>query len=169
VVSVTVLLPVYNAGRPLHAAIDSVLAQDERDFELLIVDDASPDDSASVIRSYAERDPRIRAIYHDRNRGLAATLNEGLELATGELVVRMDQDDESLPSRIRVQSEFMRAHPEVAVAGSHVLHMGAKPAYDRLIRLPTDAREIRETLPRVNCMYHPSVVMRRNVVLELGG
>ena len=104
----TVLLPVYNAGRPLFAAIQSILAQDDKEFEFLIIDDRSTDGSVRVIREFAARDHRIRAIYHVENRGLAATLNEGLELASSSLVVRMDQDDEALPHRIGTQVRFMR-------------------------------------------------------------
>ncbi len=74
----SVLLPIYNAGAPLAQAIDSILAQDEPDFEFLIIDDCSTDSSAEIVRSYAQKDSRIRPIFHERNAGLAATLNEGL-------------------------------------------------------------------------------------------
>jgi glycosyltransferase involved in cell wall biosynthesis len=168
-VSVTVLLPVYNAGQPLRQAIESILRQDHRDFELLIIDDASGDDSARTIREFADRDARIRTKYHARNIGLSSTLNEGLELATHDLVARMDQDDESLPNRLRVQETFMRTHPEVVAAGSFVYHMGATRRHDRLVEFATDSAEIRERLPHENPLYHPSVIMRRREILELGG
>jgi glycosyltransferase involved in cell wall biosynthesis len=168
-VSVTVLLPVYNAGPPLRRAIESILGQDSPDFEFLIIDDRSSDGSPSIIREYAARDSRIRAVYHDSNLGLSTTLNEGLRLATYDLVARMDQDDESLPSRLRVQLEFMAAHSEVAVAGSFVYHMGARQRYDRLVTFPTESRDIQERLVRENALYHPSVIMRRDKILELGG
>lgn len=167
--SVTVLLPVYNGGQSLRQAIESILTQDHRDFELLIIDDASSDDSRATIRAYAERDSRIRAVYHAHNLGLSTTLNEGLQLAGRDLVARMDQDDESLPSRLRVQTEFMRTHPEIAVAGSFVYHMGSRRRYDRLIRFPVTFGEIRDRLPHENPLYHPSVIMRRREILALGG
>jgi glycosyltransferase involved in cell wall biosynthesis len=166
---VTVLLPVFNAGAPLQRAIESILAQDFADFEFLIIDDASNDGSAEAVRSWAARDSRIRAVFHDANAGLAATLNEGLRLARGELVARMDQDDESLRNRVRVQAEFMRAHPHVVVAGTFVYHMGAKPRYDRLVTFATDAKTIREALRTANPLYHPSVILRRREILDLGG
>src|SRR5438128_244029 len=111
----SVLLPVYNAGSPLRAATESILAQDEPDFEFLIIDDCSSDRSAEVIGRYAARDRRIRAIFHSKNLGLAATLNEGLAEARAEFVVRMDQDDLALPNRLSTQLRFMRMRPEVAV------------------------------------------------------
>ncbi|MEX2556617.1 MAG: glycosyltransferase [Actinomycetota bacterium] len=167
--SVTVLLPIYNGARTLRQAVDSILRQDGPELELLLVDDASTDGSAAIVREYARRDARVTAVVHERNVGLAGTLNEGLERARYELVARIDQDDEALSQRLRVQAEFLGAHPEVAVAGSWVFHMGARPDHDRLIRLPTEPEEIAEILPRENCLYHPSVMLRRIVVLEAGG
>jgi glycosyltransferase involved in cell wall biosynthesis len=165
----TVLLPVYNAGRPLSLAIESILGQEDKEFEFLIIDDRSTDESASVIKQYASRDNRIRPIYHAENRGLAPTLNEGLELARSSLIVRMDQDDEALSHRIGTQVRFMRENPGIAAAGSFVYHMGSKPAFDRLVELPVDPDDIANALRSANCIYHPSVILRREAVLESGG
>lgn len=165
----SVLLPVYNGGAFLQLAVESILKQDDPDFELLLIDDCSADDSARTIRHYAASDGRIRPIYHRENVGLARTLNEGLSEARTELVVRMDQDDEALAKRVGSQVEFMRQRPEVAVAGSFVYHMGRLPAYDHLVQLPTEHDEILSTLVRENCIYHPSVIMRRRQILSLGG
>ena len=167
--SATFLLPVYNGAATLAEAVDSILAQDEDDFELLLIDDASTDASPAIVRRYAHRDPRVRAILHERNAGLAATLNEGLRLAGNDLVLRMDQDDVSLPSRLRVQRSFMETHPAVAVAGSWVFHMGGEPRFDRLVELPITPRAVAAKLQQENCLYHPSVAMRRSAVLSLGG
>lgn len=167
--TVSVLLPVFNAGSGLGRAIESILGQDHADFELIVIDDGSTDDSRVLIQAYARRDPRIRPVLHERNVGLAPTLNEGLKLARNPLVARMDQDDESLPNRLRIQARFMESRPRVAVAGSWVYHMGAKPKFDRLVTFPTEPEEIREQLPRQNCLYHPSVMFRRAEILALGG
>jgi hypothetical protein len=162
-------MPVYNAGAPLRTAIESILTQDEPDFEFLIIDDASRDASAEVIREYAARDRRIRPIFHRANRGLAATLNEGLEECGSELVIRMDQDDESLPSRIDTQTRFLEPRGDVAVAGSFVYHMGKRPEYDRMVTMPTEHEEITRALLDGNCIYHPSVILRKSKILALGG
>jgi glycosyltransferase involved in cell wall biosynthesis len=168
-VTVSVLLPVFNGARTLPAAIDSILAQTHRDFELIMIDDSSTDNSAEVIRAYAGRDQRILPVYHARNAGLAPTLNEGLQLAQGDFVARMDQDDESLPQRLARQLEYMSAHPRAAVAGSFVFHMGRWRRYDRLVEFPTKPEEIRTALQRYNCLYHPSTMLRRSAILDLGG
>lgn len=165
----SVVLPVYNGAAFLPVAIESILQQDDPDFELLLIDDCSTDQSAQIIRRYAASDGRIRPIFHRQNAGLAATLNEGLAEARSDLVVRMDQDDVALAKRIGIQVEFMSQRPEIAVAGSFVYHMGRRPADDRLVRLPVEHEEIVRTLPRENCIYHPSVIMRRERILSLGG
>jgi glycosyltransferase involved in cell wall biosynthesis len=168
-VSATFLLPVYNGAATLREALDSVLAQDDGDFELLVLDDASSDGSASLIQEYARRDERIVFVAHATNAGLAATLNEGLERGSHELVLRMDQDDVSLPSRLRKQRAYFDAHPAVVAAGSWVFHMGAQREYDRLVELPSTPRDVAVRLQRENCLYHPSVALRRSVIVEAGG
>jgi len=108
--AITVLMPVFNGGRFIGEAIESILGQTFTDFELLVINDGSTDDSLAVIGEYAARDRRIRVVSRE-NRGLVATLNEGLGLARGAYLARMDCDDISLPARLRRQYDFMRAHP----------------------------------------------------------
>jgi hypothetical protein len=168
-VTATFLLPVYNGAATLREAIESVLAQNEPDFELLVIDDASTDGSAALAEEYRRLDSRVLVVVHGRNRGLAETLNEGLDRARHELVLRMDQDDISLPSRLRIQREYLDTHPGVVVAGSWVFHMGARPEYDRLVELPSTPRQVASRLQHENCLYHPSVALRRSVVLDAGG
>jgi len=165
----SVLLPVYNAGDLLERAIDSILSQDFTDFEFIIINDCSKDDSASVILRAAARDPRIKAVMHEKNMGLAETLNEGLRMASTPYVVRMDQDDESLPSRLRTQYVFLKSRPHVAAAGSFACHMGTSPEKDRLVRLPHEAADVKQALQSYNCLYHPSVILNREMALKAGG
>jgi glycosyltransferase involved in cell wall biosynthesis len=164
-----VVLPVFNAGLPFRRAVQSILSQDLPEFELIILDDASSDGSAAVAHTFATSDARVRVIQHRQNKGLAATLNEGLSLSRAPLVARMDQDDEALPHRLRVQADFFDAHPEVAVAGSYVYHMGARPRFDHLIELPVDIEPVRQALKSYNPLYHPAVMFRRSIVEASGG
>lgn len=166
---ISVLLPVYNAGSTLNSAIESILAQDFAEFEFLIIDDASTDRSPETIRKYAKRHPCIRAVFHKSNFGLAKTLNEGIRAAEGEFIARMDQDDEALPHRLRTQYLFMKSRPAMAVSGSYVLHMGKQKSRDRLVKLPITPWEIVKTLKCENCIYHPSVMFRREQIISLGG
>ncbi|MDD9805697.1 MAG: glycosyltransferase, partial [Gammaproteobacteria bacterium] len=115
---ITVLMPVFNGGRFIGEAIESILGQTFTDFELLVINDGSTDDSLAVIGEYAARDRRIRVVSRE-NRGLVATLNEGLGLARGAYLARMDCDDISFPARLRRQYDFMRAHPQYILCGSN--------------------------------------------------
>jgi len=149
--------------------MDSVLAQTDGDFEFLVIDDKSKDDSTGIIRDYMRHDARIRGIFHQENQGLASTLNEGLDRSRSDLVVRMDQDDECLPDRIRLQVRYMGVRPEVAAAGSHVYHMAKHPKFDHCVRVPVEHDDIINVLPSWNCMYHPATILRKAAVLGVGG
>lgn len=92
-ISVSVIIPVYNVAEYLPACLNSVLAQTEADIELICVNDCSPDGSREILAGYAARDNRIRLLDHERNRGLAAARNTGLDVARGDYVFFLDSDD----------------------------------------------------------------------------
>lgn len=113
--AVSVLLPVRNGEPYLTASLQSLLAQTWRDFEVLVLDDGSSDCSVAVAQGFG--DPRIRVVADGRALGLAARLNQGVSLARGEFVARMDADDVCLPTRLEKQLAFLQAHPEVDLVG----------------------------------------------------
>lgn len=115
---VSVIMPVYNGEKYLAEAIESILAQTFTDFELLIVDDGSTDDSAAIIRSYEERESRIRFFQLPRNMGMADARNHGIAAARGDYIAGMDCDDISLPLRLEKQVNFLLAHPEIGGVGT---------------------------------------------------
>ncbi len=115
---ISVIMPVYNGELYLGEAIDSILAQTFTDFELLIVDDGSEDNSAAIIRSYEERDSRIRFFQLPRNMGLADARNRGIVAAKGGYITFMDCDDVSLPERLDKQATFLRSNPEIGAVGT---------------------------------------------------
>lgn len=112
---VTIAVPAYNAGKTIGAMIESVLAQTYTNWELLIVDDGSSDNTAEVVRSFS--DSRIRLICDGKNRKIAPRLNQLIDEAKGEFFARMDADDRMLPDRVERQLEYLIAHPEVDVVG----------------------------------------------------
>ena len=158
---VTVLLPVYNASDYLRAAIDSILNQSFKNFELLIINDGSKDQSSNIIHSY--RDPRLRIIHHSKNVGLIKTLNEGLKIASGNYIVRMDADDVSLPHRIEKQVKFMNAHPEVALAGTWFRDLKSKI---KVAKTPINHNALKSYLFFSCGLAHPTVILRKNVFYE---
>lgn len=109
---ISVILPAYNAEKYINEAIDSILTQTYRDFELIILNDCSKDRTEEIILSY--EDDRIVYLKNQVNMGVAATLNRGLAAAKGEYVARMDADDISLPERFEKQAAYLDEHPGTA-------------------------------------------------------
>ncbi len=105
---VSVVIPIYNGERYVRGAIESVLAQDYPHFELILVNDGSTDSSARIMEDY----PRATAI-HQGNQGVAAARNAGIGRATGQLFALLDQDDTWTPHKLRLQVEYLEAHPEI--------------------------------------------------------
>jgi glycosyltransferase involved in cell wall biosynthesis len=164
---VTVLLPVHNDRRFVGRAVASILAQTFRDFELVVLNDASTDGSMDVVEGF--RDARLRIVRNASNIGLARTLNVGLAAAEGELVARMDADDISEPTRFERQVAFLDANPAVALVGTWARWIDEDDRPFTTIRFPTDAAEIERSLLEENCIFHPSVMFRRRPIQALGG
>jgi len=154
-------MPVYNGSKFLVEAIDSILNQTFNDFEFLIIDDGSTDQSIDQIKSYD--DPRIQLIVNKKNIGQSATLNKGLDLARGKYVARMDQDDISMPERIKKQFEFMENNSDVDVCGSWLRLMGK---YDGILELETDSEKIKMNLLTNVNLAHSSVMIRKGTLVN---
>ena len=156
--AITVLMPVYNAARFLREALESILAQSFRDFELLIINDGSTDDSKDILSAY--NDSRVR-IVETPNRGVTASLRLGLRLARGSYVARMDADDVALPHRLEVQKAILDAFPQVVVTHSRVDRIDengqlVEPEYGIL----RNNIETKWALLWHNVIFHPTVMLR---------
>lgn len=166
---VSVILPVYNTERHLDATLRSVLAQTFRDFELIIIDDGSRDASHSIASEFAGQDGRIRLIRRP-NRGLVATLNEGLSLARGQYIARMDADDRALPQRFERQVERLEQDPELVAIGSQVIAIDQDDRVLGLEVLPLAHDEIEDWhLSGSSAICHPAVMLRAAAVRGVGG
>lgn len=167
--AISIVMPVYNAGSYLEAAVESMLAQDFRDFEFVIVDDGSTDDSLRRLEAYAARDSRIRLVSRP-NTGIVGALNDGLNNARAELIARMDADDVSLSSRLRVQREYLMAHRECVAIGSRILLMDGEGLPIREMCEERTHEEIDEANMRGGgaAMNHPSVMFRADAARRVG-
>lgn len=166
---VTVLMSVYNGARYLRESIESILSQTLTDYELLIINDGSTDDSRDIILSY--QDQRIRLVDNSKNIGLTKSLNLGLELAKGELIARHDADDLSYPRRLERQVQFLDDNQDIVLLGAsgRVIDETGKPK-DFILRTPVGILAIRWYLMFENAFLHASVMFRRDVLLKkLGG
>ena len=120
---VSAIMPAYNAEQFIRSAVDSILAQTYEDFELIILNDGSTDNTQSIIEAYS--DPRIRLI-NKENSGVASTLNLGLEEARGKFIWRHDADDISLPRKLEKEMVFLDAHPEFVLCATQVAFMSER-------------------------------------------
>lgn len=164
---ISVLMGVYNGGEYLEAAIVSILNQSFRDFEFIIIDDASTDNSPKVLKEWAERDPRIVLMHNQTNLGLTKTLNLGIAKARGEWIARQDADDRSLPDRFSRQLAFLQRHPEVGIVGTGawiIDQQGKREAIPKL--LPATHPEILWNVILQNPFYHTSTLFKRRLALE---
>lgn len=164
---VSVLMSVYNGETYLERSIESILSQTYRDFEFLIINDASTDSTKDILENV--HDPRIKVITNSVNIGLTKSLNKGIGIARGQYIARMDADDLSLPYRFEIQVGFLDKHPDYAVLGSSYLLIDQEGRTVSLVKVPVDDSQIRESLLKQNCFGHGSVMMRREAVQQVGG
>ncbi|SFN72282.1 Glycosyltransferase involved in cell wall bisynthesis [Bizionia echini] len=159
---VTVLMPVYNCADYVGEAIKSILIQSFTDFEFIIIDDASTDETVSIIKGFT--DSRIKLIVKPTNTGITKTLNLGLSIAKGEFIARMDGDDISLPDRLNMQITYLEAHPDIAVCGTAYQILNR----NEIIRKPELHEQIKITLLKKNCIGHPTVMLRSSILKKNG-
>lgn len=158
---VSVVMSVYNSQAYLKEAIDSVLSQSYSNFEFIIINDGSTDNSLSIIKSY--NDKRIVFINNDCNKGLIYSLNKGIEVAKGEFIARMDSDDVSLPDRLSLQVKQFLSNPSAVIVGSdYFLLNGNKQMYIKNIN---DSDYQKAVLLFTPCFCHPTVMIK-NVFKE---
>lgn len=165
---VSVLMPVFNAGRHLEPAVRSILNQEFADFELVIIDDASTDGSDRVVASFD--DPRIRVIRNQANLGVVGALNRGLGQCRGRFIARMDADDLAHPQRLAVQVAFMEANPDVALCGSDIHILRESETDRRTISwvVPGGTDLLRFWMMFDNPFCHPTVMLRSAVLRSCG-
>ena len=125
---VTIAIPVYNCERTIQKAIKSVLVQSFSDYELLIYDDGSSDNTINIIEEFS--DPRIRLFKDGSNKGIASRLNQLIELASGDYFLRMDGDDMMFPDRVEKQVSYLQENPDVDIVGSSAVVIDE---YDNII------------------------------------
>lgn len=165
---ISVVMTVYNEADIVESAIDSILDQTVEEFEFIIVDDGSTD--GTVNRIEAVDDPRITLLKNERNRGLAPSLNRGIDAATGEYIARMDADDRSLPTRLERQLAFMEAHDDVQVAGCWYRITGpAGESFGEIQRGEAHNRTREDVLRAGPGLPHGSAMIRRDAFDSVGG
>jgi len=145
---VSILMPVYKTAAFLKEAVDSILTQSFTDFELIVLNDCSPDNADEILDAYT--DPRIVRYKGEKNVGLSNVLNVGIEMARGKFIARMDSDDLSMPDRLRVQVDYLEVHPEVDLVSVGMRLFGAKEG--------VWVREQNPEKVKINALFHSPVL-----------
>lgn len=164
---ISVIMGIYNGSKTMDQAIESVCAQTYTDWEYIICDDCSTDNTWEKLQEWKKKDSRIIPVRNEKNLRLAATLNKCLELASGEYIARMDDDDSCYPDRFEVQAAFLDEHPEYGFVSSMV------DGYDGKHIIPdywhrTECPQKRDFV-HGSQFVHPATMFRRSVLKQAGG
>ncbi len=162
---VSVLLPVWNGAATIGAAVDSMLGQTLADIEVIVIDDGSTDDTPAVLAGI--HDVRMRVSRNPERRGLTASLNAGVEMATSGLIARMDADDVVYPDRLALEFGLFRASPQVGLVAT--AYDVADGAGSRYVGVPPDHASVALWLLFGCCLAYPTVMFRRDVFRLVGG
>jgi len=157
---ISVIMPVYNAENFLKDSIESILNQTFKNFEFLIINDGSTDKSLKIINSY--KDKRIKVINQKKNRGVAFCMNFGIKTALGEYIARMDADDISAGSRIKMQIDFLEKNKNIDVCGSWAEIISKKTIW----RYPVSGKDIRSNLFFNSSIINSSFTVRKSKLLK---
>ncbi len=161
---ISIVLPAYNCSNYIAKAIESVLNQSFTDFELIVINDGSTDDTSAIIHEYD--DPRVKPFDNLTNEGLVFTLNRGITLANGQYIARMDADDICMPNRLQLQKNWLDEHTETAVIASTICFIndgGAKTGQWTKDQATTTFSSIKKMMVFQNCIAHPTVMLRSQI------
>jgi glycosyltransferase EpsE len=163
---VSVVMGVFNAEKTIQKAIESILEQTFTDFELVICDDCSTDQTGQILARYQTLDPRVVVVRTATNGGLAVSLNAGIAVARGEYIARMDDDDISRPDRLERQVAVLDERDDIALVASSAVLFDELGSYGEIRRdgVPTAAEVYQKSQ-----FIHPTVVMRREPLLSVNG
>lgn len=165
---VSVLMPNYNCEKYIWEAIESILSQTFSDFEFIIIDDCSTDNSWKIIQEYVKKDKRIIAMRNEENLKICKTLNRWIEIAKWEYIARMDSDDISMKNRFQLQVDFLELHPEVWILwGTMEIMDEIWKVYSKREYNLTD-EEIRKKIFRYSPFCHPVIMIRKNILKQSG-
>lgn len=169
-VPVTIILPAYNGAKWIEKAVQSALTQSFTDFEFIIINDNSRDDTEKIVLRLANSDKRIKYSKNEYNLGVQKTRNIALERSKGEYIAEIDQDDEWIDqNKLKKQIEFLKNNNEYILIGTGAIMVNEEGVEIARYLMPETDSKIRNKILRANCFIHSSVVYRAKTVKEIGG
>lgn len=166
---ISVLMPVHNGEKYLSTSIKSILSQSFKNYEFIVIDDGSIDNSLKIIESYKQKDKRIIVIRNTSNIGTTKSLNKGLLIAQGKYIVRMDSDDWSYPERLKKQYEFMEKHLDVGVSGGTIEVCDKNLNKLNVREYPLTDKAIRKIIFSYSPFAHSATIWKAELMKMVGG
>lgn len=163
---VSVIMPVYNSEQYISYSVKSILNQSYTNFEFIIIDDASTDETLEKLLEFKKKDKRIILVKNKKNEGVTKSLNKAIKKAQGKYTIRMDADDWSYPDRFRLQVEVMEKNPNVVVSGSYVEICNSKLKMKNLRKYHLDNDTIRKHIFRYSPFAHPATIWITKVLKQ---
>lgn len=168
--SVTTILPTFNGEKYIRKAIESVISQSFSEWEIIVIDDGSIDNTESIVKEYANKDKRIIYLKNENNLGIQKSLNKGLKEAKGEYIARIDDDDEWIDKdKLKKQVEFLENNVDYVLVGTGAVVVNEEGVEMFRYLLPETDQEIRNKLLMKNCFVHSSVMFRKEIALNFNG
>lgn len=165
---ISVIMPAYNAQKYISKAIESILNQTFKKFELIIINDFSTDKTLSIIKAFSKKDSRIKIVNNDRRLDIATSLNKGISMASSNIIARMDADDISFPNRLEIQYKLINSSRNIAAVGSNIVIIDAKGREIATRRYPQHSKELKNCLFRYSPFAHPVVMFKKDKFEEVG-
>lgn len=168
---ISILMASHNGEKFIRQSLDSIINQTFSDFELIVINDASSDKTAEILKEYAEKDSRICLYSNEKNEGLTVSLNIAFKHISddSQLICRMDDDDICMPNRLELQTKYFLMHKETDVVGSNAFVIDDENRIIGERKVPAENDKIKAALPRYNPMIHSSVMVKRDVLEKAGG
>ena len=163
---ISIITSIYNDAKNLSRCMLSVLKQTYQDFEFIIVDDASTDGSAEIMREFADSDKRIKIITNQKNLGLTKSLNVGLKKSRYDLIARVDGDDFWAKDKLEKQLDFLTRHKDYGIVGTNIITINTINNNEAKLALPEGDELIRKRLLKTTPFVHSSIMFRKNIVPE---
>lgn len=163
---VSVIMSVRNGGNYLQECLRSILNQSYRNFELIVINDASTDNTAEILKNL--KDKRLKIITNNKKKGLTKSLNLALKIASGLYIARMDHDDISQINRFKIQTDFLAKHKEIGVLGSSVYLIDQQGKKRGVKKFPFRNKEILKQLFKYNPLRHSTVMLRKDLITKFG-
>ena len=165
---VVIVMSVFNESGKVSNAIGSIINQNYKLWNLVIVDDGSTDDTNKIVQSYVDKHDNIELLVNKINCGLAYSLNKAISNSNSEYIARMDADDVALPDRLESQIKYLNEHSEIAILGTGAEVVRANGKKSTVFK-PENHATILGSIEKINPFFHSSVIMRRNFIESLGG